>query len=245
EPVPDTRPRRVRVAAEHQLPPCGVDLQELGSVGVSPERGVNDEDWGDLFPSVDDLRLAVEDFAQDLLDRLGRIAADGAPRAGLLRWPDLLTGERIDRVDGSNVAGVELGRVVKEEVYLLELLLLNVEHRVRELAELADVVPMPMPGDDSGDIIGVQADGSHLGAQAVPATRGVPVEDIGELLPAAVVQRNFSIRTLDAPYVHRQVDEGRVAHVRLECAVGHVQEPAALHDPGRVCRSSRGASHIA
>src|SRR5438034_924653 len=184
EPVPDTRPRRVRVAAEHQLPPRGVDLQELGSVGVPAERRMNDQPRGNLLPSVDDLRLAVEGFAQDLLDRLGRIAADRAPRAGLLRWPDLQTGEGIDGVDGPDVPGVEVDRVVEEEVYLLQLLLLDVEHRVRELAELAGMVPVTVAEDDRGDGIGVQADGLHLGAQAVPATRGVPVEDVGELLPA-------------------------------------------------------------
>ena len=90
EPVPDSRPGGVGVAAEHELPARRVDLQELRPVGVPAERRMDDHPRRDLVPAVDDLRLAAEDLAQDLLHRLRRIAADRAPRAGLRRRSDLL-----------------------------------------------------------------------------------------------------------------------------------------------------------
>ena len=101
-----------------------------------------------------------------------------------------------------------------------------------------------MADDDRDNAVGVQPDGLHLIAQAVPATRSVPVEDITELFPAAVVQRDVPIRGLDDAHVHWQVDEGGVANVGLKCAVRHIQEPAALDDPCRILRPSLGALDI-
>ena len=180
------------------------------------ERRVDDHTRGDFVPAVDELRLARENLAEDLLHRLRRIATDRAARAGLLRRSDLAAGEGVDRVDGPDVAGVEPDGVVEEEIDLLELLLLDVEHRVGELAQLAGVVPVTMADDDPDDAIRIQPDGLHLIADPVPATRGVPVEDVGELFPPAVVQRDVSVWGLDDPDVHRQVDEGGVADVGLE-----------------------------
>ena len=130
KPVPDPLPGGVGVAAEHELPARGVDLQELRPVGVAAERRVDDHPRSDLVPSIDDLRLAMEDLAQDLLDRLRRIAANRAAHACLRRRPDLFAGKRVHRVDGPDVALVERDRVVEEEIDLLEFLLLDVEHGV-------------------------------------------------------------------------------------------------------------------
>jgi len=78
---------------------------------------VDDQPVFDLVPSVDDLRLPVQDLAEYLVQRLRRVPADRAPGAGLLRRAELraavhvLTvgvGVRIDGVDGMDMAIVEL-----------------------------------------------------------------------------------------------------------------------------------------
>src|SRR4030095_4260910 len=125
-------------------------------------------------------------------------------------------------------AAVERNGVVEEEIDLFELLRLDVEYGVGELAQLAGVVPVTMADDYPDHAIGIQPDGPHLIFESVPATRGVPVEDVGELFPPAVVQRDVPVRGLDDPDVHRQVDERGVADVGLECAMRHIQEPAAF-----------------
>ena len=153
---------------------------------------------------------------------------------------------RIDRVDGADVPGVEVDRVVQEEIDLLELFLLDVDHRVRELAELARVVPVGVTQHDPGDLVGIETDRGHLVANALPAAGGVPVEDVRQLLPAAVVERQIAVRVLDDPDVDRQVDRGvETRLVRLECAERYAHEPAALDDPRRVERSFLGALHVA
>ena len=111
-------------------------------------------------------------------------------------------------------------RVVEEEVDLLEFLFLDVQHGVGKLAQLAGVIPVSVAGDDPGHVVGIEADGRHLLADGRPAARGVPVEDVAELLPAAVVQRDLAVGRLDDADVHRQVHRGRVAHVGHEGAVG-------------------------
>ena len=194
QPVTDARPRRIRVAAEHQLTAAGVDLQQLRAIGVAAERRVDHQPAVDLMTSVDDPGLAAEHLAQDLLNRLRRIPAHRRARAGLLRRPDLSPGDRIDRVDRADVPGVEVDRVVQEEIDLLELLLLDVDHRVRELAELARVVPVGVTQHDPDDLVGIETDGVHLVANALPAAGRVPVEDVRQLLPAAVVQRQVAVR---------------------------------------------------
>src|SRR2546425_11175595 len=112
----------------------------------------------DFVPAVDDLRLARENLAEDLLHRLRRIATDRAARAGLLRRSDLAAGDGGDRIDGPDVAGVEPDGGVEEEIDLLELLLLDVEHRVGELAPLAGVVPVTLAGDYPDDASPIQSD---------------------------------------------------------------------------------------
>ena len=145
---------------------------------------------------------------------------------------------RIDGVDGADVPGVEVDGIVQEEIDLLQLFLLDVDHRVRELAELARVVPVRVTQHDPNDLLGIETDGRHLVADGLPAAGGVPVEDVGQLLPAGVVQRRFAVRILDDPHVDRQVDRGVEARlVRLECAERHAHEPAALDDPRRVQRA--------
>src|SRR5439155_17138457 len=80
-PVPDAFPGRVRIAAEHQLAAWRVHLQQLRAVGVAPEGRMNDHAPPDLVAPVDDVRLSAENLAEDLVDGLGRISADGAARA--------------------------------------------------------------------------------------------------------------------------------------------------------------------
>src|SRR5581483_7965834 len=89
-PVPNALPRRVRVAAEHQLTARGVDLQELGAVGVAAEGQVDDQARGNLFPAGDDLGLVGENLAHYLGDRLGRVPTDWGPGARLGGRSDLL-----------------------------------------------------------------------------------------------------------------------------------------------------------
>src|SRR5438034_62730 len=124
EPVADSRPGRVRIAAEHELPPRRVDLQELRAVSVAPEGRVDYQARTDLPAPVDDLGLAGEGLTENLLYGLRGIPADGAPGASLLRRPHLRPGDRIDGVDGANMPAVEGGRVVEEEVELVQLLFL-------------------------------------------------------------------------------------------------------------------------
>src|SRR5204863_3575237 len=166
------------VAAEHELADGRVDLQELGPVRVAPEGGVDGQAIFDLVPAVDDLRLPVQDLAEYLVQRLRRVSADRAPGAVLLRRAelrpavDVLTvgvAVPIDGVDGMDVAIVEALGVAEEVVDLLELFLLDVEDGVRELTELAGVVPVRVPDDDALHFVGVEPDLGHLLANGVPA----------------------------------------------------------------------------
>src|SRR5216110_3245527 len=61
--------------------PGRVHLQQLRAVGVAPEGRMNDHAPSDLVAPVDDVRLSAENLAEDLVDGLGRISADGAARA--------------------------------------------------------------------------------------------------------------------------------------------------------------------
>ena len=64
-PVSDSLPGRVCVTAEDQLTHRGVYLQELRSVGMASESGVDYQARGDLESSVDDFGLASKDLALD------------------------------------------------------------------------------------------------------------------------------------------------------------------------------------
>src|SRR5207247_652118 len=133
---------------------AAMQLLKLPDVGVS---------------GVDDVRLPVENLPEDLLDGLGRIAAHGAPGAEVCGRPELKPGQRVEGVDGADVAAVEVSGVVEEEVDLLELLLLDVEGGVRERVELAGVVPVTVPDDDALDVVGVQPNLTDLMTEVVPA----------------------------------------------------------------------------
>src|SRR2546423_13924198 len=74
-PVSDPLPGRVCIAAEDQLTDRGAHLQELRSVGMAPERGVDYQARGDLESAVDDFGLAGKDLALDFRDRLRGISA--------------------------------------------------------------------------------------------------------------------------------------------------------------------------
>src|SRR5712671_4543504 len=174
---------------------------------MAPERGVDHETWGDLESSVDDFRLAVHDLAFDFRDRLRRVPADRGPRTGLRRRPYLVFSDRVNRIHRADVPAVELGRIVEEEVDLIELLLLDVENSVRERVELAGVVPVTVSNNDPGDGSGIQPDVFHLVGQVPPAARGVPIENIRQLLPAAVVKRDLTIRPFDDSDIHWKVNE--------------------------------------
>src|SRR3954452_704824 len=99
---------------------------------MAPEGGVDHEARGDDESSIDDYRLAGEDFPLDFRDRLRRVPADRAPRAGLRRRPYLHSSDRVNRIHRADVPLVEFDRVVEEEVDRLQLLLLNVEDSVGE-----------------------------------------------------------------------------------------------------------------
>src|SRR5207245_9544372 len=116
---------------------------------------VNDGAGGDLEAAVEDFCLAGEDLALNFRDRLRRIPANRAPRAGLRRRPYLASRYRINGIYRADVPAVELDRVVEEEIYLLELLLLDVKDSVRERVELAGVVPVTVSNNDPGDSIGI------------------------------------------------------------------------------------------
>src|SRR2546421_5866238 len=118
-PVPDALPGRIGVAAEHELADGRVHLEELGTVRVAPEGRVDGQAVLDLVPSVDDLSLAAQDLAEDLLERLRGVPADRAPGAALRRRRLLRTAAvdqvltaavavPLDGVDGMDVAVVEL-----------------------------------------------------------------------------------------------------------------------------------------
>ena len=88
-----------------------------------------------------------------------------------------------------------------------------------------------MPDDHVLHAVGIQPDLHHLVANGVVAAPAVPVVDVRFLLPPGVVQRDITVLRLDDPDVHREIHEGRVAAIRLEGAVRHVHEAAALDDP--------------
>src|SRR5262249_42980462 len=184
EPVADSRPGRVRVAAEHELPPRRVDLQELRAVRVAPEGRVDHQARTDLLAPVDDLGHAGEGLAENLLYGLRRIPADGGPGASLLRRPHLRPGERIDGVDGADMPAVEVDRVVEEEVELVQLLFLDVHDRVGKGAELTRMVPVTMAEDDGLHVAGIEPNVAELLAEVHPTAGCVPVENVRELLPA-------------------------------------------------------------
>src|SRR4029453_13636155 len=238
-------PGGVGVAAEYQLTPWGVDLQKLRAVGMAPERGGDHEPRGDLLSSVDDVCLVGKHLPLNFYDRLRGIAADRAPRAGLRRWPYLGFSDRINGIHRADMPAVELDRVIEKEVDLLQLLLLDVEHGVREGVELAGVVPVTVSNNDPGDSIRIQPDVFHLVGKVPPAARGVPIKDIRELLPTAIVQGDSAVLPFDNPDIDGQVDElnvvpgGRDADkvpIRHECAKRDVHKPAAFDQPHGVQR---------
>src|SRR5438874_2347259 len=99
---------------------------------------------GDLESSVDDFCLAGHNLALDLHDGLRWIPTDRCACAGLRRRPDLGSGDRIDSIHRTDMPVVEIGRVIEEEIDLIELLFLDVEDGVRERVELPGVVPVTM-----------------------------------------------------------------------------------------------------
>src|SRR5262249_11286941 len=88
--------------------------------------------------------------------------------------------------------------------------------------------------------------GGELVTDALPAAGGIPVEDVRELLPAAVVQGELVVRPLDDADVHRQIHGGvETGLVRLESAERHVHEATALDNPRGVERRLLGTLHVA
>src|SRR5262249_51502188 len=129
-PVPDPLPGGVRVAAEYELAARGVDLEQLRPVSMAPERWVDHQARRDLESSVDDDCLAGHDLALDFREGLGRVSANRAPRTGLLWGPYSISSDRINRIHGADMSVIELDRVVDEEVDLVQLLLLDVQHGI-------------------------------------------------------------------------------------------------------------------
>src|SRR5262249_57320183 len=80
-PVPDALPRRVGIAAEHQLADRGGYLEKLGARRVSSVSWMDLDTRGDLHLAVDDHGLAGQDLSVDLVQGLGGIAAGGSTRA--------------------------------------------------------------------------------------------------------------------------------------------------------------------
>src|SRR5215472_2595255 len=209
-PVPDSFPGGVRVAAENQLAARGVDLQQLRPVSMAAERWVYHQARRNLETSVDDDCLAAHDLALDFREGLRRVSANRAPRAGLRRRSYSLTSDRIDGIYGADMSVIELDRVVDEEVDLIQLLLLDVQDSIRERVELAGVVPVTMSNNDPGDIIRIQPDVFHLVGEVPPAARGVPIKDISQLLPPAVIQSDLAVLALDDSDIGRKVEEGDI-----------------------------------
>src|SRR5690348_15269450 len=106
---------------------------------------------------------------------------------------------------------------------------------------------MTVANDNADDIIGIEPDVFHLVGEVPPAAGGVPVINVLELLPAAVVQCDFAIPTFDDTDIGRKVEKGNVvlgiSAARDKGPVGHeaarslIDEPAALDQPCRVKRS--------
>src|SRR5262245_11247140 len=80
-PVPDALPRRVRIAAEHQLSDRGGHLEKLGASRVGTVCWMDLDAGGDLHLAVHDHGFTGQDLSVDLVEGLGRIAAGGSPRA--------------------------------------------------------------------------------------------------------------------------------------------------------------------
>src|ERR1051326_4471141 len=83
---------------------------------------------------------------------------------------------------------------------------------------------MAVTEHDTGDVGGVKANFGELMTSIGPATRGVPVEDVGELFPTAVVQRELTVGSFEHPEVDREINELDVVlgrGVADEVAIGH------------------------
>src|ERR1700731_4584456 len=138
---------------------------------MTPESGVNHQTRSDLESTVDDLCLAGHYLALDLQYGLRRVSTDRGARAGLLWGPDLGPVVGIDVIPRPDGPAVEVGRVVEEEVDLIELLLLDVQHSVRERVELPGVVPVTVSNNDPGEGRATQSAVFHLVGQVPPAAR--------------------------------------------------------------------------
>jgi hypothetical protein len=242
-PVAQAFPRRVRVRAEHQLAHAGRHLQQLRAGGVRAERRVDLHPGGDLSLAVHDHRLAAQHLAVDLIERQRGVAARRRAHAP--------TRVGVDRLD----LGV---RIVERPLDALQLFPLHVENRVREVHQLAGVVPVAVPDDDLGHVVGAEAEHLELLGQRRPVGRAGHLQ-VFLLLPAGVVQDQV-LAALDDADVDRQIDRvdvvglvGGARHVSAvghECAERHVHEPAALDQPYRAvlglshtCAQPRGGQH--
>ena len=184
-----------------------MDLQQLRAIGMAAERRVDHQAGGNNKWPVDNLRLLPEHLAFDFRKCLRRVTTDRTARAGLLRRAYLGAGERIDRVNRADMPAIELGRIRGKEVDRPQLLLLDIEHGIGKRIELSGMVPVAMANDDPFDGTGIQPDVLHLLTQIPPAAGGVPVEDVLQLLPTGVVERNSPVRPLDDPDIGREVYE--------------------------------------
>jgi hypothetical protein len=183
----------------------------------------------DLHLAVDDHGLALQHLAVDLLHGERHVAASGRTFAA--------TGIGIDRSD------VRF-RIVERPLDPLELLALNIKHGIRQVGQLAGVIPVGMADHHLGDIGGIEAEYLELIRQRSPVLRPGHLQ-IFLLLPAGIVEDQLTAALYHAD-IHRQIDgrnvvfglgaAGHEGAIRHEHSERHIHETTALDQPYRADR---------
>src|SRR5262245_14618335 len=226
-PVADTFPGGVRITAKQELPAGRVHLQQLGARRMRAVGRVDDQAGRDLHHAVHNHRLAAQDLAVDLIKGQRWIAAGGRPITP--------TGRGIDSAD----LRVWIGESPLDTPQFLPL---YVEDGVREIIELASVVPVAMADDNLGDVLRLNAEQGELLGERRPVLTPGHLQVL-LLLPPSIIEDHVPA-AFNHPYVDRQVHRINVmlwvSAVRNEDAVGHkgaeryMHEAATFDQPDRI-----------
>src|SRR5262245_47570342 len=137
-PVAYTFPGGEHVTPEEELPPRRVHLQQLGARCMGTMGWVNNQAKRDLHHAVHDDGLPTQHLAVDLIHRQWGIAAG--------RRPITSTGSGVDRAN--------LRVWIRESpLDSPQFFLLHIENSVREIIELASMIPVAMTDDDLGHVL--------------------------------------------------------------------------------------------